>query len=98
MVSEDINSVVPHISEMPHDKVNIEGFCLSGWNTREFYYLPLANLYFLKFLKGTHTFVIKRGSKATDNTVGVSWSCPGSHRSDRDGASSRGSHSSALHP
>lgn len=62
--------MVPHISEMPHDKVNIEGFRLSGWNTRKFYYLPLADLYFLKFLKGMHTdFVIKRGSEATDNTL-----------------------------
>lgn len=44
---------------MPLDKVNIRGLCLSGWNTREFYCLPLANLYFLKFLTGTHThFVI----------------------------------------
>lgn len=76
----------PHMSEMPYDTANIQGFCLSGWNTNEFYCLPLANLYFLKFLKGMSTHsVIKRGSKATDNTLaeggGVgSWSSPGFHR------------------
>lgn len=58
------------MSETPCDTANIEGFCLSGWNTKEFYCLPLANLYFLKFLKGMRThFVIKRGSKAIDNTL-----------------------------
>lgn len=60
------------------------GFRRSGWNTDGFYCLPLANLYFLKFLKGMRThFVIKRGSKATDNTLAGggrgSWSFSGFH-------------------
>lgn len=69
----------PCIAEMPHNKVNTQCFCLRGWNTSGFYWLPLAHLHALEFLKGTHThFVIRKGS--SDHTSGVSF-----HRSREPG-------------
>lgn len=57
----DIDRVVQRISEMPHNKVNTKWFWLRGWNTSEFYCLPLANLYSQVSKKNTHIFCNKKG-------------------------------------